>query len=71
MRIERNKCLITFVLISFLNVLQNEVSDMKSQLSQWFMPDDEYPMGVPPFMGTQQSFSHMDIHDFDQVMFSI
>ncbi|KAK9078734.1 hypothetical protein SSX86_002791 [Deinandra increscens subsp. villosa] len=49
---------------------EEDVSNMKAQLSQWFLPDDEYPMGVQLFMGTQRSFSafsQMDIQAFDEV----
>ncbi|MFS8019368.1 hypothetical protein Hanom_Chr15g01402991 [Helianthus anomalus] len=38
---------------------QEQVSNMKAQLSEWFLPDDEYPMG------TQEPFS---LQDFDEVI---
>ncbi|KAD5960372.1 hypothetical protein E3N88_11844 [Mikania micrantha] len=46
---------------------EEEVSNMKAQLSQRFLPDEEYLMGVSLFKGTQKSFSHMDIQAFDEV----
>ncbi|KAL8240147.1 hypothetical protein R6Q59_013502 [Mikania micrantha] len=50
---------------------EEEVSNMKAQLSQRFLPDEEYLMGVSLFKGTQKSFSHMDIQAFDEVIFPI
>ncbi|PWA47157.1 ARM repeat superfamily protein [Artemisia annua] len=50
---------------------EEELSNMKAQLSQWLMPDDEYPFGPPLFMGTRKlcsPLSHTDIQAFDEVM---
>ncbi|GJS76902.1 protein semi-rolled leaf 2 isoform X1 [Tanacetum coccineum] len=50
---------------------EEELSNMNAQLSQWFMPDDEYSFGPPLFMGTTKlcsPLSHTDIQAFDEVM---
>ncbi|KAL8240142.1 hypothetical protein R6Q59_013497 [Mikania micrantha] len=46
---------------------EEEVSNMKAQLSQRFLPDEEYLMGVSLYKGTQKPFSQMDIQAFDEV----
>lgn len=61
---------LAYFLISIINVLQEELLNIKAQLSQWFMPDDEYPLGAPLFMGTQNP-CQPEIQAFDEVIYAL
>ena len=66
-----HKDVLTLVLISLLNILQEEVLNMRALLSQCFLPDDEYPSGAPLFLETPQPcspVSQIDFQSFDEVI---
>lgn len=45
-------------------IQEQEVSNMKAQLSQCFLPDEEYPLGAPPC-------PQMELQPIHQVIFFI
>ena len=54
----------------FFPFLKDDLSCMKKQLSQGFLPDDAYPLGAPLFMETLQPCSphaQIDFPDVDEV----
>ena len=53
-------------------VLQEELSGIRTQLSQGFSPDDAYPVGAPLFMETPRPCSplaQMEAQAFGEVIF--
>nr|XP_043634229.1 protein SEMI-ROLLED LEAF 2-like isoform X2 [Erigeron canadensis] len=46
---------------------EEDLSNMKAQLSQWFTPDEEYPLGTPLFMGIVHPCSP-ELQAFEEVM---
>ncbi|XP_071739932.1 protein SEMI-ROLLED LEAF 2-like [Rutidosis leptorrhynchoides] len=46
---------------------EEERLNIKAQISQWFVPDEDYPLGAPLFLGTQNPCPP-EIQAFDEIM---